>query len=261
MKTFYFVLNNEQNGPFSVEDLLILGVNKDTLVWAEGMAEWEPAGAVPEFLEHVQPVSPALLPVVDPQPMSLGVLERQSYVPNGAKAIPSALPVALASPASNSFSWRKIIGGFSVLFLLLLVSYSFDDSDNEAASIADKESVNEIDSEVIPEKQHRRKSRRKAKVDESVNTSPESDASATEVPSEDEAPAKFRVVFGNRDGESETDHSGGNDEKEYTCYYCSATKLSKDLPDRGRCPESPKKDEMSGYGHKWEESGKPVNRY
>ena len=27
-------------------------------------------------------------------------------------------------------------------------------------------------------------------------------------------PAKFRVVFGNRDSESETDHSGGNGEKE-----------------------------------------------
>lgn len=96
---------------------------------------------------------------------------------------------------------------------------------------------------------------------ERLSLTPDERAELKREEAEQAEPTKYRVVFGNRDSESGTDNSGGNGEKEYTCYYCSATKLSKDLPDRGRCPESPKKDEMSGYGHQWEESGKPVNRY
>lgn len=289
MKTFFFVLNNEQHGPFSVEDLLIIGVQKDTLVWAEGMADWEPAGSVPEFLHLLQPVLPALPPVVDPQPILLGVPVGQPDITKTARAIPLASPVALARPTSDSFPWGKTIGGFIVIFSLLLVYSRSNNSHSEADSVADTESVSEAGSEAITEKQHRPKARMKAKADESDNTSSESDASATEaqaavgersVPREStkywydctscgKVIAASNVPDGgkcpNQTESSRTGHLweklGQMGDTQYTCYFCSASIATNSRPERGKCQESPKKDEMSGYGHQWEESGKAVNRY
>lgn len=47
----YYYLNarNEQQGPVAAEKLLDYGVTKNTLVWKEGMSQWEPAGNVAEL--------------------------------------------------------------------------------------------------------------------------------------------------------------------------------------------------------------------
>lgn len=41
---YYVLINNQQNGPYSIDSIKLLisqgQVNKDTLVWKEGMAEW-----------------------------------------------------------------------------------------------------------------------------------------------------------------------------------------------------------------------------
>ena len=47
----YFYLNekNEQKGPASPEELIKNGITKSTLVWKNGMAQWLPAGDIPEI--------------------------------------------------------------------------------------------------------------------------------------------------------------------------------------------------------------------
>jgi len=50
MKQYFFLdAQNQSRGPFDVERLKSFGVTADTLVWTEGMAEWQAAGSVPEL--------------------------------------------------------------------------------------------------------------------------------------------------------------------------------------------------------------------
>lgn len=49
----YFIsVNGQQQGPFEVSELLAHGITPTTLVWTEGMPEWEPANQIAE-LQHL----------------------------------------------------------------------------------------------------------------------------------------------------------------------------------------------------------------
>lgn len=48
----YFISNNgQQAGPFELHDLIANGLNPQSLVWCEGMANWLPATQVPEVAQ------------------------------------------------------------------------------------------------------------------------------------------------------------------------------------------------------------------
>ena len=71
----YFYLNekNEQKGPVSPEELISNGVTRNTLVWKNGMAQWLPAGEVPELAKWFTnatstPSTPPPFPPTPPQP-------------------------------------------------------------------------------------------------------------------------------------------------------------------------------------------------
>ena len=46
---YYIVINGEQKGPFSVDELRLKGITSETRVWKEGYAGWVRAGSVPEL--------------------------------------------------------------------------------------------------------------------------------------------------------------------------------------------------------------------
>ena len=48
---FFVVINDEQQGPFSIDELADMGISPDTEVWTEGMDEWEKASNVPALDE------------------------------------------------------------------------------------------------------------------------------------------------------------------------------------------------------------------
>ncbi|GAA4339290.1 DUF4339 domain-containing protein [Flaviaesturariibacter amylovorans] len=51
MKKYYIIDGQEQKGPFSVDELKALTVNRDTYVWYEGADGWSKAGALDELGE------------------------------------------------------------------------------------------------------------------------------------------------------------------------------------------------------------------
>ena len=63
MKQYYYVDgNNQQQGPIDAAQLPSFGVTTKTLVWCEGMANWQAAGEIPElasFFAAKQPEIPA----------------------------------------------------------------------------------------------------------------------------------------------------------------------------------------------------------
>ena len=92
MKQYYYVDgNNQQQGPIDAAQLPAFGVTTKTLVWCEGMANWQAAGEIPELASffaakqpeipaqpQMQPGTPAqpqmqpqAQPQVQPQPMNI----------------------------------------------------------------------------------------------------------------------------------------------------------------------------------------------
>jgi hypothetical protein len=59
---FFAIVNGQQAGPFDMNALKQMAVsnqlNKDTLVWRQGMAGWAAAGSVPEFSQVFGAVPP-----------------------------------------------------------------------------------------------------------------------------------------------------------------------------------------------------------
>ena len=76
---FYVVLNDEQQGPYTLEQLQKLGLESDTLVWKAGMADWTPAGEVEVLRGIVRP------PV--PEPPAMEVVEEPEVVPPPAPSV------------------------------------------------------------------------------------------------------------------------------------------------------------------------------
>lgn len=46
---YYVLINGQQTGPVEENQLLGMGVTRDTMVWHEGMPQWQAAGTLPEL--------------------------------------------------------------------------------------------------------------------------------------------------------------------------------------------------------------------
>lgn len=46
---FFVILNNQQEGPYTIAQLAEMGISAETLVWKEGMKDWQPAWTVSEL--------------------------------------------------------------------------------------------------------------------------------------------------------------------------------------------------------------------
>lgn len=46
---FFVILNNQQEGPYTIAQLAEKGISSETLVWKEGMKDWQPAWTIPEL--------------------------------------------------------------------------------------------------------------------------------------------------------------------------------------------------------------------
>lgn len=53
MPKYHAVINGQQSGPYDVAQFASLGITADTPVWTQGMADWKPAGSVPELAPYL----------------------------------------------------------------------------------------------------------------------------------------------------------------------------------------------------------------
>ena len=93
---FYVVLNDEQQGPYTLEQLQKLGLDADTLVWKAGMADWTPAGEVEVLQGIVRP------PV--PEPTDEEVEPEPSVVPPPAPSVAQVeQPIPPIAPQASGY--------------------------------------------------------------------------------------------------------------------------------------------------------------
>lgn len=65
---FYVIINDEQQGPYSMAQLATLDITPDTEVWAQGMADWQAAGDVPALTALLQQLEYKRLAAVQARP-------------------------------------------------------------------------------------------------------------------------------------------------------------------------------------------------
>lgn len=88
MKKYFIHINNQQQGPFSLEELKNIGITGETPVWYEGLADWMKAGNSEELQSLFKSEPP---PIKIETKIETVVREKQekSYVtPRGEKAKP-----------------------------------------------------------------------------------------------------------------------------------------------------------------------------
>jgi len=59
---YYCVENNEQTGPYSLDELLQLPIKEETLVWQEGLEDWTEAKNVELIHERLKKTTPPKIP-------------------------------------------------------------------------------------------------------------------------------------------------------------------------------------------------------
>jgi len=123
---FFVIINDEQKGPFSIDQLATLDITPDTEVWAQGMDDWMQAGDVPALttllqqLEYkrlaaaqanpVNSVPPAYTPAPAPE-------RPRPYVPDERTYVPPAEPEKKKS-GSHGCLWSSLV---VIIMLAVLV--------------------------------------------------------------------------------------------------------------------------------------------
>ena len=60
MKQYYYAENGQQFGPFTIEELSVKKIKKETLVWYDGLGNWVSAGNVDELKSILVSTPPPL---------------------------------------------------------------------------------------------------------------------------------------------------------------------------------------------------------
>ncbi len=94
MATYYIVENNQQAGPFTLDQLAAKGITPETNVWTDGMSNWTPASQVSELQSLFAPQ-----PQYAPQP--------QQYTPQPEpEPQVSAYQSSESSYSNDSYEYR-----------------------------------------------------------------------------------------------------------------------------------------------------------
>jgi hypothetical protein len=120
---YYIGINGTQQGPFKLQELLSRGLRADSLVWAEGMPDWQRADAVPEVAALFQAPASAVAQSAPPQPSEPAPAPNH-FAPVGSEAAPGAN----ASQQHGMLGYQSYAevpkNGFAVASMVLgIVSY------------------------------------------------------------------------------------------------------------------------------------------
>jgi len=152
MSDQWFVHSNDQQmGPYTGEQLVEFAqqgnINAETMVWAEGMAEWLPAS-------QIEGLIPAAAPEAATAPTQTAVQSSAAWAPPGARAAAGKAssayqsaqaggeyPYFTISPASFGLWLGSFVGGFVLLIisLLMLGSAGISAASEMSAGAADEE--------------------------------------------------------------------------------------------------------------------------
>lgn len=120
--SYYIADGDVRRGPFSMEELGQQNLTPETLVWHEGMADWQPAGQV----EELRPIlgAPGVPPVAPPPPVpDYGPSINYAGVPpyNQVEVANKKLAAGICGILVGSLGIHKFILGMTTPAVIMLV--------------------------------------------------------------------------------------------------------------------------------------------
>jgi len=120
MQKFYYLVNDQQMGPLTKEELKEKKIKGSTMVWTEGMPEWKPASKVSELKD--------LFPPPPPPPPPKKAAPPPPPPPPPRKPVPPPPPAAPAQPYAQpqqpqdmyQYQGGQVQGTKSILWLIIL---------------------------------------------------------------------------------------------------------------------------------------------
>lgn len=137
---YFIIINNVQQGPFSIEELRLRNLSSETLVWAEGMVQWTPAWKVEElkplFYGNSQSQGPAM-PSPPPPFNPTEVSKEQPMNPYGVNSQQQS-QVGTNVESKPKSSHRLIWAGVIIIGLLLFMGITNPSKDDHREAIREK---------------------------------------------------------------------------------------------------------------------------
>lgn len=261
-RMYFYEQAGQQAGPIAGDQLVTNGVRASTLIWREGMPDWVAAGMVPELSDFFAPTISA------PTRPALSSSAHQ------VKPVRPRMPPS--TPVRSVFTGKNILMGIVVLLAFGAEVASRTEPDSAVPELKEQQRDAPAQEEEIKEigyaanhlhDEDAEMSTEEAEVEEPVVSKPITHYwygcascgklfTASKEPGYSKCPAKTGI--------SGTDHSWSNlgeiGDKQYTCYFCSASVSTQSRPESGKCLMSPNKGGVFGLGHQWEESGVSITR-
>lgn len=108
---FFVILNNQQEGPYTIAQLAEMGISTETLVWKEGMKDWQPAWTVSELRYILNENTKT----EEYQRDSSNSIKQETTIP----PMPPSTPHREEKKPQNHYL-LKIIGGLVLLLLIIM---------------------------------------------------------------------------------------------------------------------------------------------
>lgn len=120
MKSFYYLKGKDQNGPFTMDQLVEKDLTSETLIWTEGMENWQKLKDIPELLQTIKPKSVPPPPPSDSDEKIIKTeVTGQLNVTTEKKPNPALEAI---KPSKSTLTWLIAWCGFHLFALLM--SYS-----------------------------------------------------------------------------------------------------------------------------------------
>lgn len=110
---FFVILNNQQQGPYTIAQLAEMGISAETLVWKEGMKDWQPAWTVSE-LRYILNENTSAKTNEYRNAYSTGMQQETAVPPT-----PPSTPYREKKKPQNHYL-LKIFGGLVLLLLIIM---------------------------------------------------------------------------------------------------------------------------------------------
>ena len=118
---YFIIVNGQQAGPFSLEQLIQKGITPETLVWTQGMEDWTPAWQVEELKGNIPPT------YQDPKQQD----QQQDFQQQGEQQ----------PKKNNKLIWKLLLG--AIVFILLIFAFTnpSEEAHKETVSIEVSEAI------------------------------------------------------------------------------------------------------------------------
>jgi hypothetical protein len=120
MKEYYFLKGKDQNGPFSIEELKTQNLTSETLMWVEGMENWEKLKDLPDLIQQLKPKS-----TPPPPPNDLEEKITKTEVSGQLKITTEKSPnpaIEAIKPSKKALTWLIVWCSFHLFALLMSTS-------------------------------------------------------------------------------------------------------------------------------------------